>query len=156
VESGVVDQDVAAAKLLVDLLGDGRDGRRLHEIARLHDDLAAGLADGRCRLLQRLLAPPRQHDSGIFLGERNRRRLTNTRAGTGHPGDLARQRSHRCLLATNTTVNPERGDAPPPFTTSPASGEGLGSRAPPSGLATTPRPDRPLYLQHLAGAVVDQ
>jgi len=61
-----------------------RDERRIVEQAR--------------GLLKRFLAPPGQHHRGAFPGERDRRRLTNTGASTGHPGDLARQRSHRCLL----------------------------------------------------------
>ena len=63
--------------------------------------MAAGIAllerrpaHGALRILQRLLAPPRQHHRRALFCQRDRRCLTDPRASTGHPGDLARQRSH--------------------------------------------------------------
>ena len=98
VEAGVVHQDVAALVLLLDRLRDLGDGRGLHQVARQYVGLAARLLDRGRRLLQRRLAAAGQDHGRTLFRERNRRRLANTRASTGHPGDLARQRSHRFLL----------------------------------------------------------
>src|SRR5260221_11566409 len=97
VEAGIVHQNVEAAEITLDPIGDATCRRRLHEIAGFDGSGAARRLDAAGDILERRLAPAGEDDFGAFAREPERSRLADAGAGPGNPGNLPVQTFHLIL-----------------------------------------------------------
>ena len=93
VDAGAIDEDVAAAELLLDALRHRPHLRRVAHVRRLDQRGSAGGADHAGGLLQRLGSPPAQDQPRAGLGESDRPGLADAGARSGNPGDLVGNRT---------------------------------------------------------------
>ena len=98
VDAGVVHQDVEPAERGPDERADRLHLLRVGQLGRLHEGLAALLADARGDALQLLRRAAGEHGGGALVGQRERSGLADAAAGAGDPGDLSREPRHRSLL----------------------------------------------------------
>jgi hypothetical protein len=94
IPTGVVDQDVDATALDVDLPDGHGNGRMVGDVQRTQDQLVGEFLELAAQLLQARSVQVQSHDGGAFLTEPAHERTTDAARGAGDHGYFSLQSTH--------------------------------------------------------------